>query len=207
MKKVVTLVMGVICSTQLHAAANWYVFAEAGVAKSNVDSTDIDKALVQQQLDARAVHVDDSDSAFALHLGYQLKPHFAVELGYMDLGERVVDITGKTEDVNAFYQSTSDIYPQGGKGLSLALASDWALPYENVSITGRVGLFDWRGHYDGTSLGQRVSDSKISGIDTWFGASLNYQFEADWQASLNIKRVNLQHHDNTVFTLGLSYQF
>lgn len=208
MKKGFTLIAGLVCSTSLLAEPNWYFVAETGVAKSNVNRTDIDKMLVQQQLNAQTVNVDDSDSALALHFGYQVKPHFAVELGYMDLGERVADITGLVEDVNAFYQSTNSAYPEAGKGVSLALASSWALPYENLAITGRLGYFDWTGKYNGSSAnGQQVSRDRVSGIDTWFGLSLDYRFESQWQASLNVKRVNLQRDDNNVFTLGLGYYF
>lgn len=208
MYKGMTALVSLFCSMNLVAASNWYLIAENGVANSNINRTDIDKMLVQQQLNARTTHIDDSDSALALHVGYQLKPHLALELGYMDLGERVVDITGVTEDVNAFYQSSQSAYPEAGRGVSIALASAWNMPYENWSLTGRLGYFDWSGKYNTSNgVGQSVSNNKISGLDTWFGLSLAYQFESQWQASINVKRVNLQRDDNNVVTLGLGYHF
>ena len=189
----------------------WYLMAELGVAKSQVTDVDLTRLLNQQNapstLSVNAINVDDSDTAWSLHAGYRFHPNLAVELGYMDLGNRSVDIRGRTTDLNQFYQQISSIHPEAGEGVSAAVAANFPVLIDNLSVTARLGYFDWDGGYR-TSAGQRgVGRSRVEGEDVWYGLSLNYQLNREISGLISYKRVNLERDDNNVVSIGVVYHF
>ena len=185
----------------------WYVQAELGKATSKVSSSDIDGLFNQQNIQASNANLDDDDFAWALHLGYELTEYVAVELGYMDLGERSLDIVGNTTDLEGFYQQVSKVYPEAGEGVSAALALTMPITEEDLSVTARLGYFDWRGDYRTRNIAQVVGSDRPEGEDIWYGISGNYQLDESWSVSLNYKRVKLENHDNDVYTLGVNYHY
>lgn len=190
------------CDNQL----GWYIGADIGFAESKVNKTDIDRFFQQSGLDANSIDVDDNDTAWSAFLGYQFNSYLALELGYLDLGERSVDFTGRTTDRTRFFDNVEHIYPQSAEGASANVVLSYPLT-ETVKISGKLGYFDWQGDYRTLETGNQVGDDRVSDQDFWYGAEINYRLASNWQLYGSFSRVKLTRDDNNRFALGLRYYF
>lgn len=189
----------------------WYLMAEVGIANSQVSDVDITRLLNQQNapstLSVNALDVDSRDAAWSIHVGYEFYHNLSIELGYMDLGNRSVHISGSTTDVSRFYQQVSAIHPEAGEGVSAAFAVRLPVLGDELSLNARLGYFDWEGGYHTRANQQSVGTSRVEGNDVWYGLSLNYKLNQDISGLISYKRVNLSRDDNNVVSIGLVYHF
>lgn len=145
--------------SSVHAAEESNLFIEAGVGKSSID---IDGA--------PGVSVDEDDMSFSIGAGYSFNKMFAIEAGYVDLGEVKVSIPEidytATASADGFYvgpRLTLEITPQ-------------------FEAYGRVGMLAWDAEAK-DSNGFSVSDD---GTDVYFGIGAAYKISdqvslgADW---------------------------
>lgn len=190
------------CDNQI----GWYIGGELGRATTDIDGADLDHFYQQSGLSANSISVDDSDVAFSVFTGYQFSTHFAIEGGYIDLGERSVSFTGEDTDVNSFYDNAEHVYPQSGAGLSLAVVGAWPIT-ESVKISAKLGYLDWEGDYITSEQSNEVGNDSISGGDIWFGGELNYRVNDSFQAYLSAQRFELERDKITHIALGVRYYF
>lgn len=75
-----------ICAGSVSAAhaEGWYFGLPGGVTSSDIAKSDLDAAY---GLAGSESSIDDSGSSWGADIGYQWGRHFAVEVGYVDLGE------------------------------------------------------------------------------------------------------------------------
>jgi len=191
---------------------NWYVGGQLGFAKTDLSSSDVNAFNQASGLDVSSIDIDDSGFASSLFAGYQLTQHFAVEAGYIDLGDRSVSFVGKDSDIASFYDNAEHIYPQSGAGLSLAFVGSWSLS-RALKVSAKLGYLDWKGDYttvdqstDASSNGTSGNDS-ISGGDIWYGAELNYQVNDDCQLYLSAEHFELERDVTNILALGVRYYF
>lgn len=142
-----------------HAAEQSRFFVEAGVGMSSIDLGS-----------EPGWSVDEEDVFFSIGAGYSFNKMFALETGYIDLGEAEATetATGDTAKVTAdgFYfgpRLTLEITPQ-------------------FEAYGRVGVFTWDAEVKGSD-GFSASDD---GTDVYFGIGAAYKISeqvslgADW---------------------------
>lgn len=184
----------------------WYLGADAGIAESKVGKSDIDRFFQQSGLDANSIKVDDSDSSWSAFLGYQFNSYFALELGYLDLGERSVDFTGRSTDRARFFDNVEHIYPQSADGASANLVLSYPFT-ETFKISGKLGYFDWQGDYHTLENSNQAGDDQASDQDLWYGAEINYRLANNWQLYASFSRIKLSRDDNNRFALGFRYYF
>lgn len=127
------------------AEDGWYVVGFGGQASTqNVERTELDQNLLDlfgsvglDIVDATS-NLDDSDTGFGLSVGYQANDNFAVELGYVDLGEISYTATGTVTDGFADH-ATDFSLSQSAAGPVLSLLGIWPVS-ERFSVFGRVGI-------------------------------------------------------------------
>lgn len=143
-------VMLAMMGSTAYAAEQSRFFVEAGVGMSSVD-TGLDNV--------PGVSTDEEDVFFSIGAGYSFNKMFAIEAGYVDLGEAEVSntATGATASIGAdgFYfgpRLTLEITPQ-------------------FEAYGRVGMFAWDAEAK-NSLGDSASDD---GTDVYFGIGAAYK--------------------------------
>ena len=190
------------CDSQL----GWYIGGQLGHAQTDISQSDVNRFYQQTGVDANSVAINDSDLAFSVMAGYQFSTHWAIEGAYIDLGERSVDFTGRTEDLAAFYDNIEHVYPQSADGLSLAIVGSWPLS-NALKLSGKLGYWYWQGDYSTYDAQGNVGSDSSRGNDLWFGTELNYRVDKRIQVYLTAERFSLDRDDNNVFGLGVRYYF
>ena len=190
------------CDSQI----GWYLGGQLGYTQTNINQSNVDTLYDETGFEAGSLHLDDSDLAYSLMAGYQFNINWALEGAYLDLGERSVDFTGSTIDVEAFYDNIEHVYPQSGDGLSIAVVGSWPLS-EKMKLSGKVGYWRWEGDYTTYDTNGDVGSDNIKGNDVWIGAELNYRVSERTQLYLTAERFSLGRDENNVFGLGIRYYF
>ena len=124
---------------------------------------------------------EDTDTVLRLFGGYQFNDFFALEAGYVDLGELALDISTNVANslgtINAAGTAIADVS-------GIDLTGVLMLPvHERVSLFGRLGVLAWQadiaGNVSGTvsSAGRRAGISETLSTDE-SGADLSYGFGA-----------------------------
>lgn len=188
--------------------SGWYLGGQLGLATTDTSDSNLDSLYQQAGIDADSTKVDDNDMAYSLFIGYQFNQYFGLEAGYMDLGERKVDFSGQTLDLEAYYDLAEHVYPETADGLSINLVARYPLT-EDFNIAGKLGYFDWEMDAVTTEInGQpHVGDDNRSGGDVWLGAELGYQLNEQSEAYLSYQYIPLQEDDVSVIALGVRYWF
>lgn len=166
-----------------HAAEQSRFFLDAGVGMSSID-TDIDEP---------GVSIDEKDVFFSIGAGYNFNKMFALEAGYIDLGEVKISVPAlaytATVSADGFYfgpRLTFEITPQ-------------------FEAYGRAGVFVWDAEGK-DSDGFSASDD---GTDIYFGIGAAYKISN--QVSLGVEWTRYAYEgdddDSDVDTFGAKLKF
>jgi OmpA-OmpF porin, OOP family len=145
--------------------SGWYLGAGAGLADS-ADNAQLgvpDVALLSGR-------TDDNKLSWGFAAGYRFSPHFAIELGYVDLGELeadVSDLTGVT-DAQAGVGFSAD-------GVTLALIGTFPMgkwePYLKAGVFYSNTELAYSGSVLGDDFGARITDDDE---DALYGIGVRY---------------------------------
>lgn len=144
------------------------------------------------------VSCEDSDTAWKALVGYQFNRNFAVELGYIDLGE--VDARGPGGTVSA-------------EATAFELVAVGSLPVaDRFSVYGKLGLF--RGETDARvntvlrnlSLSETNTDLTF-GFGARFDVSRNFAVRAEWQRYSDVGGGDIGESDVDVISIGALFRF
>jgi OOP family OmpA-OmpF porin len=160
------------------------------------------------------ISCDDNDVGFRLFAGYQVNRHFAVELGYADLGE-----------------ATSGVVTSGGISANASVSAvAWDLVavgsfplMERFAIFGKLGIYRAESELSGggtvrtASAPINASPVSFRGEETnsglTFGAGIGYDFtrnfgvRAEWQRYQEVGGGDIGEADVDVLSAGILYRF
>lgn len=129
---------------------------------------------------------DDEDSTFSLFGGYQFTANFALEGGYLDLGEIESGANGANLDADSFHLVAVGMLP-----LSDAFA-----------LYAKAGVHRWNAE---TAL--PVLDGNDSGSDPTYGVGAQYRFNERFSLRLDLSRFELDEVDADVAQLQARFDF
>jgi OOP family OmpA-OmpF porin len=171
------------------AAQSWYAGGAIGEATAKDFCTD---------LTGPGISCEDSDRAWKVFAGREFTPHFALEIGYADLG--AVRASGPGGFISA-EASAFDIVAIG----SLPLADRFA-------IYGKAGFY--RGEVDARIDTVTLTDSASeTNTDITFGAGLRFNVSpalavrAEWQRYADIGGSETGESDVDVLSIGVLFRF
>jgi hypothetical protein len=174
----VPLALAVLPAPVQAADAAWYVGARGGVASSSLGSSELNRSL---PAGVRA-SVDDQDFGGALYVGREFGGGLALELGYVDLGEYDVEVTGEVENPAALLRQAVDRMGDGGSGFTLV--ARWNLRFgEGFEVAPRAGLYYWDSERE-LRAGSTVVKRDESGTDFTGGVSLAWRPTESWSLGL-----------------------
>lgn len=183
-----------------------YIGGTLGLAHSNPSLSEFNQALQTGNLNAKAIDKDSDRLAWRLNLGYELNNKWAIELGYLDLGEVDIKFEGSYSDSGIFFNTIKKIHPESGKGWELAGIYRQAI-LDRFSAFAKAGLFTWRGNYDASQFGATQGEHKTSGTNFLFGLGAGIRVFKNWQVDAQVERFELD-SDSTYFaSMSLKYHF
>lgn len=164
--------------------------------------------LLSRNISAQASSNDVKRMAQQLFVGYDFMPNWGVELGYVDLGDVEVSISGTIQGLNDFRDQAEDIYPQTAKGWQLSGVYHHPISGKFQFIS-KAGIYQWTSDY---TLDVGTTPRNVSEDGTDF--SIGFGFEAGrWIAQSGfVGRVNwdlyqVDGESVNVIALGVSYRF
>lgn len=182
----------------------WYI--GAGVGQANYDSISESEANAIFAADGitATTSIDDSDMGWKLFGGYQVNPNFALELGYVDLGEISMDVT-----------VTAPVAGTASAGIEIdgfALSGLGILPIgDRFGVFGRVGLYAWDGNADMdvtiSGVGTVSLSEDADGTDIFFGLGAKYDFTDNLGARVEWERYDIDGDDVDLISGSLVFSF
>ncbi len=194
--------------TAMAEQSNWYLGMQMGFAQTDVSANDFNAAISDVGINVATTDVDKEDVAAEIFGGYRFNPYVALELGYIDLGDRSVSLEGEVgvNQLNDFLSSVATIYPVSGDGITASVNFSWPIN-DQFSLDARIGMIDWSGKFSSYN-GQALSGSAESdGSDPWYGLRANYHFDKHWRFFAAYSEYQLAEQDNTMWSAGASYGF
>lgn len=201
-------VLAVIASPPALADAddNWYVGANVGQSRSNIDGEKINNSLPGGGIVSTTTSEDDRGTGYKIFGGYQLNRNFAVEGGYFDLGEfGYKATTGSLDTLNGEIKVKGlnldlvGILPVTEKFSAFARAgATYAEAEDHFTGTGSVNLAD-------TSPSKRKANYKYGvGVQYDLTEALGMRAEAE---RYRINNAVGKDGDIDLYSVGLVYRF
>jgi OOP family OmpA-OmpF porin len=167
--------------------SGWYVGGGIGQSKIDIDTTGLDPATT----------IDDKDTSFRVFGGYQINRHFAVELGYSQLGE----LSGNEPGFGSF---TSEAKAWDLVAVGILPVAD------KFSLLGKVGMYKADVDFSAPAAGESMSDSNSDltyGIGVQYDFSKNLGLRAEWQQYKKVGGSDVGESDVDVMGISVLWRF
>ncbi len=191
-------------------AQDWYVAGGIGQSSADYSSDDLVGDLSARGWSINSPSVDDEDTAWKIIVGMSFNEFFAIETGYVDLGEATTRFgaTIPPNQVSSILNDTLAVHPSLGDGWILGGAARWPLPDSNFALTGRAGLFVWQAdlEVEVVSGGSGRVEGDAEGNEPYFGVGVEWQLAPDWSVTLDWDRYKLDDWVD-VPMLGVKFSF
>lgn len=186
-----------------HADTNFYVLGSAGVTQTSVSKGDINKLLESAGATVNSSSVDNNDTGYKFQVGYQLMKNFAVEGGYVDLGQAEFKSKTTGGDIKTDWEA---------KGWNLDAVGIVPLT-DHVSLLAKFGVIQAKVEAKAHATGASDSTS-ASHIASIFGFGAAYAFNNNLSIRAEAESYNsLGNADKTgkgdvyLFSAGVAYKF
>ena len=187
-------------------APGWYVGANVGQSRANIDDARITSGLLGSGFATTSISDDDRDTGFKLFGGYQFNKYLAVEGGYFDLGKFGFKATTIPPGM-----LSGDIKL---RGLNLDLVGTLPIT-QKFSAFGRVGMNygDARDSFTGTGAVQVLNPSPSQRQTNYkYGVGLQYAFTEALAMRVEAERYRINDAvgnkgDVDLYSVGLTYRF
>ncbi len=149
----------------------FYLGAGVGLSAADRGAGELEGGLEQRGHSVSDLELDDVSEGGRVFAGYHFTNNFAVEGGYLDLGEFASTIDASTGDADAFARDVADLHPLSAEGAYVAAVGRLNLIL--FSVFAKAGLFVWEGEVRADLAGATPVDSTFDGTDPMFGAGVD----------------------------------
>ncbi|TVK92484.1 hypothetical protein AYJ01_15530 [Shewanella algae] len=185
-----------------NAQARWSVNLNLGYSHARLSESDINKALPAE---VKLTELDKDDFAWSVALNYQANDAWALQFGYLDLGETSLMLAGSTLDPQALQQSLANLGPQLASGVT-AGAEYRLWRYRDWSFSLNGGIFIWESDFSSQWLQQELRYDD-SGVDFYWGLGGQYQLSEQWAIRADYRRYMLDRSQVDGVFIGLEFFF
>ncbi|GAB1041246.1 MAG: tandem-95 repeat protein [Shewanella algae] len=185
-----------------NAQARWSVNLNLGYSHARLSESDINKALPAE---VKLTELDKDDFAWSVALNYQANDAWALQFGYLDLGETSLMLAGSTLDPQALQQSLANLGPQLASGVT-AGAEYRFWRYHDWSFSLNGGIFIWESDFSSQWLQQELRYDD-SGVDFYWGLGSQYQLSEQWAIRADYRRYMLDRNQVDGVFIGLEFFF
>ncbi|MEL4410185.1 outer membrane beta-barrel protein [Shewanella algae] len=138
-------------------------------------------------------------------LNYQASDAWALQFGYLDLGETSLMLAGSTLDPQALQQSLANLGPQLASGVT-AGAEYRFWRYRDWSFSLNGGIFVWESDFNSQWQQQELRYDD-SGVDFYWGLGSQYQLSEQWAIRADYRRYMLDRNQVDGVFIGLEFFF
>ncbi|MBO2660357.1 Ig-like domain-containing protein [Shewanella algae] len=185
-----------------NAQARWSVNLNLGYSHARLSESDINQALPAE---VKLTEVNKEDFAWSVALNYQANDAWALQFGYLDLGETSLMLAGSTLDPQALQQSLANLGPQLASGVT-AGAEYRFWRYHDWSFSLNGGIFIWESDFSSQWQQQELRYDD-SGIDFYWGLGGQYQLSEQWAIRADYRRYMLDRNQVDGVFIGLEFFF
>ena len=197
-------------ANEVEAQGNWYVGVSAGTTNLDYSEADLTADLASLGWIINNPKVDDSNTTWKVYAGFEVNDWFAVEAGYVDLGEVITQFgaTIPPTQIDALLSDTFSVHPYQGDGWMVAGVARYAFVPDQFSVVGRAGLFAWESKTTvrviSGGTGSVAGDD--SGTDAMFGVGVEWQINEQWALTADWERYKLNEWLD-VPSIGVKFSF
>ncbi|GAB1123331.1 MAG: hypothetical protein WAqPseu_19190 [Shewanella algae] len=185
-----------------NAQARWSVNLNLGYSHARLSESDINQALPTE---VKLTELDKDDFAWSVALNYQANDAWALQFGYLDLGETSLMLAGSTLDPQALQQSLANLGPQLASGVT-AGAEYRFWRYHDWSFSLNGGIFIWESDFSSQWQQQELRYDD-SGVDFYWGLGGQYQLSEQWAIRADYRRYMLDRNQVDGVFIGLEFFF
>ncbi|MDH3647833.1 MAG: outer membrane beta-barrel protein [Gammaproteobacteria bacterium] len=206
------LLFAFVVSTSALADAQLYSGLGIGASDADAKPSNVRNALVAKGYDVQSVSVDSEDSGWRFLVGLRFTDVWAVELGYIDLGESTTNVVGNVNPTETaqFTQDVANVLPVMPRGITLAgvarlsmsqLGAQGAMG-DKLNVALKLGMIDADSEREAAgAAGQTEVDAS-----PYYGLVLGWEFTELWRGVLGYEVFNMA--DSTEYwSAGLEYKF
>lgn len=196
--------------TGVQAQDQWYVGISGGTTSLDYSAGNLTSDLASLGWTISDAKVDDSNDAWKYYGGFRVNDWFAVEAGYVDLGEVITEFSATIPptQIDALLSDTFSVHPYQGDGWTVGGAARWQLVPDTFFVVGRAGLFRWesktRVRVAQGGTGSVSGDD--SGTDAMYGVGVEWQFYNQWSLTADWERYKLNEWLD-VPSIGFKFRF
>jgi OOP family OmpA-OmpF porin len=183
----------------------FYLGGSAGVATSTASESNLEHDVEDIQPGSEITDYDDTDFAWKAYAGYRFNAPFAIEGGWVELGEITSDIATTATDVDDFLSQVEDIHPFLGAGPFLG-ARYYVIDTNRFHIGIGGGLWWWNAKVKVKAGTGEKMDPEDDKIDGFFGVNAIWDFTERFSIRADYERYYLDDFEADVFTAGLQYR-
>ena len=167
----------------------WYVGLGGGVAHSDSGENALRSDLEGEGRFVDAIDFDDKSNTSKVFVGYHLTNFFAVEGGFVNLGEFTSEIDpGSETDLSGLADDVIGVHPVSAEGFTAAAVFRLNLPI--LSLHAKAGLIAWDGRVEADFPVSSSVDTDKSGTDAFVGVGVNYHINKNFSI-----RVEAEHYE------------
>ncbi len=181
-------------------ASDFYGVGSLGISHFGVDKGDIDNTLSASGFSGFSSSLKQNGFGYKAQLGYQVNKYFAVEGGYVDLGNAKYSVSGP---------GLSGDIKLKASGANLAALAIYPLD-DTFSVFGKLGVIDAKAKLEGNGFSDSSTKAKLN-----FGVGASYALAKDLALRAEIEQFNKLGDDNTtgkkvnvnLYSVGVAYRF
>jgi len=174
-----------LLATPAALAGNFYVGGAIGQTSTDINGVNVS-----------GVNVDDSDTGYKLFGGYSFFRNFAVEAGYVDVGQASIETTVPI-------QSSSSAEADG-----FALEAVGVLPLgERFELFAKYGWYMWDATVSASIQGLGTVSASDDGTDPTYGIGFGWNVTERGRLQLELERYEIDTMDVDTYLVGYAFSF
>ncbi len=181
-------------------ASDFYGVGSIGASHFDVSKNDIDNVLRSSGFSGFSSSLKQNGFGYKAQLGYQVNKYFAVEGGYVDLGEAKYSVSGPGLGGDLKLKAS---------GANIAALGIYPID-DTFSVFGKLGVIDAKTKLEGNGVSDSTTKAKLN-----FGVGASYALAKDLALRAEIEQFNKLGDDNTtgkkvnvnLYSVGVAYRF
>ncbi len=188
-------VLTLVPSGNALAQGNWYVHGAIGQVDLDYSASDLTSDLSTLGWTINNPVVDSDETAWKVLGGFAFNNYFAVEAGYVSLGEVMTQFGATVEptQIDDILGDTYAVHPYQGDGWVVAGVVSWPISPDKFSLNVKLGAFTWESRTDVRVIqgGTGGVSGKDDGTDAMYGVGVEWKLDPTWSLTVEWERYKM----------------